>query len=269
MIEVETIGPVRKFRMARTLLGRGLYFTTAYLVDGLMIDTGCAHTAGELVSALGDCRVRQVVNTHSHEDHIGGNHALVGKWAAEVLAHELAVPVLADPEGLQQLEMYRRVMWGYPAPSTGRPLGETVETDNHRFLVIPAPGHSPDHVCLYEPDEGWLFSGDLYIGGRDRALRREYEIWQIIDSLKKISQLDIKTLFPASAGVRENPRDELAAKVSYLEETGARVLALHREGNGVAAIRRRLFGRELAIAYLTAGHFSGSHLVRSYLRGAR
>jgi len=268
MIELETIGPVRKFRMARTLFGRGLYFTTAYWVDGLMIDTGCAYTAVELTAALGDCQVKRVVNTHSHEDHIGGNYALQQQWDAELFAHKLALPVLADPKGNQQLELYRRVMWGYPEPSAARPLGESVETANYRFQVIETPGHSPDHVCLYEPDHGWLFSGDLYIGGRDRALRREYKIWQIIESLKKISQLEIEILFPGSAGVRENPAGEMAAKITYLEQTGHRALALHKEGLTVAAIRRRLFGRELPIAYLTNGHFSGDHLVRSFLSEA-
>ncbi len=52
MIQVETIDGVRKFRLARSLLGKGLYYTAAYWVDGLMIDTGCAYTVSELLQAL-------------------------------------------------------------------------------------------------------------------------------------------------------------------------------------------------------------------------
>ncbi len=44
MIQVEQIGEITKFRLARTISGRGLYFTSAYWIDGLMIDTGCAFT---------------------------------------------------------------------------------------------------------------------------------------------------------------------------------------------------------------------------------
>ena len=36
MIAVENIGEIRKFRLARTILGRGLYYTGAYWLDGLM-----------------------------------------------------------------------------------------------------------------------------------------------------------------------------------------------------------------------------------------
>ena len=48
MIERERIGPVEKFRLAHGLLGRGFYFTAAYRVGELMVDSGCAHTAREL-----------------------------------------------------------------------------------------------------------------------------------------------------------------------------------------------------------------------------
>ena len=176
MLKLGTIGPVTKIKMARALFGRPFYFTTAYWVDGLLIDTGCAHTEREIMQALDVLPVVRVVNTHSHEDHIGANAALQEKRGAEILAHPLALPVLADPRGNQPLQPYRRIFWGYPRPSEGQPIGETVETGHYRFQVIHTPGHGPDHICLYEPNEGWLFSGDLYIGGRDRALRVDYDI---------------------------------------------------------------------------------------------
>jgi len=50
MIKVEQINAVRKFQMARSFLGRVLYFTAAYWVDGMMVDTGCAYTVQELVT---------------------------------------------------------------------------------------------------------------------------------------------------------------------------------------------------------------------------
>jgi hypothetical protein len=55
MIDVLQQGEVRRFRMARTMLGRGWYHTAAYWVDGLMVDSGCAHAVPELMAALG-CR---------------------------------------------------------------------------------------------------------------------------------------------------------------------------------------------------------------------
>jgi glyoxylase-like metal-dependent hydrolase (beta-lactamase superfamily II) len=267
MLKIEPIGPVIKIKMARALFGRPFYFTTAYWVDGLLIDTACAYTEAEMMAAIKELPVERVVNTHSHEDHIGANAALQEKRGAEILAHPLALPVLADPRSNQALQPYRRIFWGYPKPSQGQPVGETVETEHYRFRVIHTPGHSPDHICLYEPSEGWLFSGELYIGGRDRALRADYNICAIIDSLKKIALLEISRLFPGSGTVRENPSKDLLEKIDYLEETGRRVRELHQRGLSPRQIAHRIFGPELLIAYITLGHFSGKCLVKSYLGG--
>jgi glyoxylase-like metal-dependent hydrolase (beta-lactamase superfamily II) len=265
MISIEDIGEVRKFRLARSILGRGLYFTAAYWVDGLMIDTGCFYTVGELVCALEDLKVERIVNTHSHEDHIGANAALTKKFGAEIHAHPLAIPVLAIPRHQKHLNPYQAVMWGYPEPSSAAPIPDIIQTVHHQFNVLYTPGHSPDHICLYEPHEGWLFSGDTYIGGKDRALRADYNIWQIIASLKKLSELDINLIFTGSGNVRKNGSTALKEKIAYLESMGEQTLELHLRGLSYRQIRRKLFGREMLIAYVTLGHFSGKHLVRSFI----
>lgn len=264
MIEIEQIGEIVKFRMARTLFGRGLYFTAAYWVDGLVVDTGCSHTVNEFSAALGNLPIKRIVNTHSHEDHVAGNAMLSEKYGAEILAHPAAVPILADP-GKNRLRPYQLLMWGNPKPCSASAIGETVETDHHRFDVIYTPGHSSDHICLYEPDSGWIFSGDTYVGGRDKSLRADYNIWGIIESLKTLASLDSSLLLPGSGTARANPREDLLKKIEYLEETGSRVLELHKRGFSIRSIRKRLFGPEMLIAYYTLGHFAGNNLVRSYI----
>ena len=268
MVKVTQYGRIKRFDLARTLVGRGRYWTTAYLVDGLMGDTGCAHCTPELLSALAGTPLEQIANTHSHEDHIGSNAPLQGQRPGlKIMAHPLALPVLADPAGKQPLHLYRRLFWGLPAPSQGKPIygGDRVQTGHHQFEVIETPGHAPDHLCLFEPENGWLFSGDLFVGGRDRALRAGCDIWGIIASLKKIAQLPITWLFPGSARVRQDPLPEIEEKISYLEETGEKVMDLHRLGRSVDQIARALFGGPMWVERITLGHFSRRHLVRSYL----
>jgi len=272
MLKTTLYGPVTRFDLARTIAGRGRYWTTAYQVDGLLVDTGCAHTAREFVDALKDSPLTKIVNTHSHEDHIGANGLLQRQRAdLEILAHPLAIPVLSDPRGRQPLHPYRKLYWGWPEPSHANPLsdGTWVETKNFRFQVLYTPGHSPDHLCLYEPEQGWNFTGDLFVGGRERALRNDYEIWQIIDSLKQMAALPSTILFPGSARVRENPHEELESKIAYLEELGDKVLEQHQKGRSVDAIVRSLCGKPMFVEMLTFGKFSRRHLVLSYLRGNR
>jgi glyoxylase-like metal-dependent hydrolase (beta-lactamase superfamily II) len=269
MIQVERATgsrQVTRLRMARTLFGRPAYFTAAYWVDGLLIDTGCAHTARQLTAVLGSWHVEQVVNTHSHEDHIGANADVQEAYRCPILAHSDALPILHDPT-LQPLHPYRRLFWGWPRPSEGQALGDWIETEHFCFQVIHTPGHSPDHICLFEPDRGWLFSGDTYIGGEDRALREGYDIHGIIASLKKLAELPVKVIFSGSGTVRENGGKPLQDKIVYLEELGERIRALAERGMSPRRIRRRILGRDLPITYLTLGHFSGLRLVQSYLAG--
>jgi glyoxylase-like metal-dependent hydrolase (beta-lactamase superfamily II) len=269
MIQVESVAdgePVDRLRFARDFFGRSFYYTAAYWVDGLLIDTGCAHTSRRLFASLEGRPVSQVVNTHCHEDHIGGNSAMQVHFGCQILAHPAALPILANPK-LQPLQAYRRIFWGWPEPSRGRPIGDWVETSRHRFRVIRTPGHSPDHICLFEPEQGWLFSGDAYIGGRDRALREGNDILGILSSLRRLGELPVRTIFSGSGSVRSRGTEPLDNKIAYLEELGSRINALDRQGYTPRQIRRRLFGPEVPLTYLTLGHFSGLRLVLSFLSG--
>jgi glyoxylase-like metal-dependent hydrolase (beta-lactamase superfamily II) len=269
VIKIRSYDEITRFELAHTLPVRWRYWTTAYLVDGMMVDTGCAHTAPELLAALADREpVSRIVNTHTHEDHIGANGDLQAQnRGLEISAHPLAMPVLADPRGVY-LQPYRRVFWGWPKPCRAGPLadGAEVETERHRFRVVYTPGHTPDHICLYEPETGWLFTGDLFVGGQERALGAGYDIWQIVASLKRIAVLPASRLFPASAQVREDPQRELDTKIAYLEELGGRVLDLHRRGWGTGAIVRAVCGRPMQVELITLGHFSRKRMVLSFLK---
>jgi glyoxylase-like metal-dependent hydrolase (beta-lactamase superfamily II) len=125
VIQVERVtvsGDVIRLRLARQFAGRwAYYFTAAYWVDGMLVDTGCSHTADQLSSAMDNVGVEQVVNTHSHEDHIGANAVVQEMYRCPIMAHSAALRVLREPE-LQPLQPYRRLPAARPSVSGSRPV---------------------------------------------------------------------------------------------------------------------------------------------------
>ncbi len=87
--------------------------------------------------------ITQILNTHEHRDHTGGNAALVAKTGAKILAHRNAKDKIADmARGLGAGDVIK--------------VGRTVELE-----AMDTPGHTMSHVCLRShADQPALFSGD-------------------------------------------------------------------------------------------------------------
>lgn len=88
-------------------------------------------------------RITQIVNTHEHRDHTGGNAALVAATGARVLAHAGAATVIGGVDrGLRAGDVIR--------------VGRSAELE-----CLDTPGHTRTHVCLLaHAAQPALFSGD-------------------------------------------------------------------------------------------------------------
>jgi glyoxylase-like metal-dependent hydrolase (beta-lactamase superfamily II) len=261
---LEHEGGVVQFTMARRLLGRELYRASCYLVDGILVDTGMAHTSSELLARLAGRPLRLIVNTHAHEDHIAGNAALQRQRQVPILAHPLALAVIAEPERLR-LRPYQRLLFGSPEGSRAGAVPDRIAWSEGEFQVLPTPGHSRDHVALFEPRRGWLFAGDAYLGGRERVLRSDYDAWEMVFTYQRLLRLPLRVLFTGTGQVVRNPVERIERKLEHLRDLARRVWALHDAGLGEQEVARRLLGGDLLVRLLTSGHFSARHLVRSFL----
>jgi len=258
VLRTADFGEVARIELSREMDGQPLYWTAAYLVGGLLIDTGCPHTASELISYLDgrrgrrERRVELAVNTHEHEDHIGANRLLQETCGLRVMAHPSAIPFIRCPP---EIEEYRRATWGEAEPSEPLPLGESLSAGGYEFRVIHTPGHSPGHVALVEPERGWCFSGDLFVGEKPRVSRREEDFTALARSLVRLAGTETRTgdltLFTGIGRVVEDGRRALLECVNHLRAMWQEARRLHQEGLEPAAVRDRLFGRESTFAFLT------------------
>jgi len=236
---------------------------SVYLVDSLLIDSGLAHTAEELTAFLKDKGVKTVVNTHHHEDHIAANALLKERYGVELLAHRLAVNKINQPA---KLYPFQEEVWGYPIPSQVKEIGDKVITQHFHFEVVHTPGHERDHICLFERNHGWLFTGDLFVGTHPNAVRPQDDVWQTIADLKKIRDLTPKVLFPAPGKVIAEPVPVLEQTIRYLEDLGQKVIELHDKGLSPAEIMQQIFGNDSPLAEFTQQQFSSLNLVKSLLK---
>lgn len=269
MLNVDVLeGGVVRFVMARRILGKKLYRSSCYLVDGLLIDSGIPLLCRSFVKSLSGHRITAIGITHAHEDHIGGNAILQESRGVPVFAHEKALPVLSDPRKLSLLP-YQKLFFGAPSPSNAEPVGDAICTERHRFKVIHSPGHSPDHIVFYEESRGWLFSGDAFIGGQDRVLREGYDIRQVTKTLGMLSSLGADVMFTGMGNVVRNPARQIERKISYFEEISGRIRRMHREGMSATEIARKLFPGDFPVRLVTSGDFSAANLVQAFLRAAK
>lgn len=136
----------------------------------MLVDTGYgatfAHT-WELLSspgALGDEPLAQVVNTHCHSDHMGGNAELARRFGCPIAIPEGEAPLVAawDQRALF-LDWADQAAEPFPVDRVLRP-GTTEVWGGLEWRILAAPGHDAHALVFHNPEHGVLISGDALWG---------------------------------------------------------------------------------------------------------
>ena len=226
--------------------------------------------------------IHTVLITHSHPDHFGAAAWLAEEAGAEVVTHAaFRLPWMADdcdahihdvdpddategnphegptpwggPQFRPKLRHRLRRRPAHPRPARRVRHGDVVRLADREWVAVHTPGHTLDHLCLADVDNGLLISGDHLLPtitphisglgtGRD-------PLASFMASLDRILDLgSVHTALPAHG----HPFDGLGERVNALKR---------HHGRRLDALRRALSpGREATVGELTAELFPAPHV---------
>ncbi|NMN67409.1 hydroxyacylglutathione hydrolase [Candidatus Pelagibacter ubique] len=118
-------------------------------------------------------KLKFILNTHHHYDHVGGNQKLKEKYGASVIGYK------GDKDRIPGIDILVNDQ-------------ETWVYKNFEAKIIHIPGHTLGHICFYFHKDESVFSGDtLFSLGCGRLFEGTYK--QMFDSLKKLKELPKNT----------------------------------------------------------------------------
>ena len=258
------------YQIKLPLPGGPLDHSNAYLIDGsqgnLLIDTGW--NTPEAFSALGEylkangfdfSDISQIVITHLHPDHYGlagrikelsGATLALSEIEARLLDRRYVnmsilleeVSHLLRAHGTPQSELSQLSQASMPArqfvvpakPDTKLKAGQKVSMDPFEFKVLLTPGHSPGHICLYEPNRRFLFTGDHILPDITPNVGLHPQsganpLGDYINSLKSLTELEVSFVFPGHGSVFNGLGQRIDALLRHHQQRMTDILNVIRD----------------------------------------
>jgi glyoxylase-like metal-dependent hydrolase (beta-lactamase superfamily II) len=267
------------------------------IVDAGLATPGAEARWREALAQLGHPRIRRVLITHYHPDHITGGAGLVRLVEPDEVLQgaydwELTQRVYKDPDDLAKLERYF-LEQGMPPEVTTEAIedegyyivepaeptrlleeGDTIDLGGEIFRVLHLPGHADGHIVLVGERTGRMFGGDVLL----QKITPNIGLWhdtlpdplgRYLVTLGRISELDPAVVYPGHRQVIE----DAPARAAEIREHHRLRLDAHEEALRDGAVTpydcaRRIWGDELGRHERRFALVESiSHLVRLALLG--
>ncbi len=205
-------------------IAEGLYFFErgwlnanhfAYVSDEVvLIDTGYLPSFPHTEKLLGQVgitidRVRHIISTHSHCDHIGGNAKIQAATGCRITMHPIQKRIIDDRDDWATWAGY------YEHEAEFFRVDETIQEGDGlalgplRFQVFHVPGHAPGMLALYEPQLKILLPSDAVWDGDVGVLNTHVEgtiaPWLALDSVRRLAALDVRVIYPGHGPAITDP----------------------------------------------------------------
>lgn len=255
---------IKGIQLGWSVAGPPLMAVYCYIFDDVMMDTGQSHMKKEVMEIARKNGIKRIFLTHHHEDHSGNAAALAEMLRARVYGHELTRKKLKTPYPILP---YQKYIWGRSTPVDVEVFPGETDTALGRMTALHTPGHSRDHTVFFLPDQGIVFSGDLYLGDQIKFFRSDEDIISQINSLEKVLALDFDTLLCAHNPRQQDGRVHIRSKLNFLKDLHGGIVELWQRGLPEKHIFRQLKLKEdYFIKYFCFGNVSMLNGVRSVIK---
>jgi glyoxylase-like metal-dependent hydrolase (beta-lactamase superfamily II) len=222
--------------------------------------------------------IRLVLLTHAHPDHYGQAARIQRTAGCPVWVHEDAEKSFDRygqlPADRAEVVGFHFTRWGVPrenlpsrmgppdASSYIEPLepdrylrdGDLVRIEGYDLEVVHTPGHCPEEVVFWQPEQRELLSGDHLLPDitpvtlldvpATRTADRSRSLIRYNDSLTRVEQLPARRAFPSHGDVILNHRKLIAGYRLHQEKRKKRMLrSLQDGGLSPFELGRRMFPR--------------------------
>ncbi|MFX1259611.1 MAG: MBL fold metallo-hydrolase [Promethearchaeota archaeon] len=261
------------------------YWTSCYLVDGLLIDSGPPGGVNDLKEFVKSLSSEEMISkcfiTHTHEDHAGGAYLLKNEFGIPIYTSEKAIEILKTGNVYPD---YRQIAWGPKLlPVRAKVKKEPIITKSKKYIfhLFPMVGHAPELVALIEKEQQWAFVADavqpkykMIFGWKSDIQENISLIHQSLQKLYDFTKgMDELLIFSAGNGVFHG-RAFLIEKINEIEDMHTKVHEIYKKvlKNGfsekqiVRKILKNLFKKESLIGQFTRGDLSKKNLIISLIK---